>query len=98
MIKFLYFPALLSCLGDGGAIWAEGGRRGSFHQGVVYRRASKVSVNLAAPLTMGYRIDAIGREYIAVTEAKRCEKAAGTAEMAIPTVIRITAELSTNPE
>ena len=84
MVKFLYFPALLRCLGDGGAIWAEGGRRGSFHQGVVYRRASKVSVNLAAPLTMGYCIDAIGRENLTVAEAKKCEKEEGTAEMAMP--------------
>jgi hypothetical protein len=51
---------------------------------VVYGRASKVSVNLAAPLTMEHCIDAIGREYLTVTEPKKCEKAEGTAEMAMP--------------
>src|ERR1700691_3692836 len=33
---------------------------------------------------MGHCIDADGREYLAVTETKRCEKGEGTAEMVMP--------------
>ena len=83
MVKFLYFPALLSCLGGGGATWAEGRparvvspRRGLW-KGIQGLREFSSSV------TMEHCIDAIGREYLTVTEAKKCEKAEGTAEMAM---------------